>query len=181
MNYTKTVPGETTGGSPPRRTIGQQLRVVERAGRLRPSGVPRKQPTEEPGLEGPKRPPQREKVSRDQLATRRDGKGETPAAREGVECHSRSDHPPVEDRGRPLQTVPAPVGRPLFRGPFLYTLRAQIGSDVVKKCLAPNSSSQIPLFCMRKKHKKPVAGPADVTAKSKVLRGEGLWSWSPSP
>ena len=55
-----------------------------------------------------------------------------------------------------------------MRGPFLHTLRAQVGLVFVEKCPGPNLSSQRAFFCMAGEHKKPVPAPTGVAPQSHV-------------
>jgi hypothetical protein len=77
-------------------------------------------------------------------------------------------------RPRSATTFYHRLDRPPFRGPFLHTLRARIGSSFVKKCSGPNLSSQRAFFCMGNEHKKPVGAPAGVDGQSHLLRGDGV-------
>lgn len=155
------MPGEITIGSP---AVGPSVNSpgwLGRAGWLQPARVPRER--------GPNRPPLRG-APPDQLVE--GGRRGTRPRWAGVECHLRSDYP---DRNRPCENKGRTgAHRPLSRGPFLYTLRAPIGSNLVEKCSCQNLSSQRAFFCMAKEHKRPVAGPRWERSKSKILRGRGL-------
>lgn len=73
--------------------------------------------------------------------------------------------------GRSSKTVGHPdrvEDRPPVRGPFLHTLRAQVGLVFVGKCSGPNLSSQRAFFRMAGEHKKPVPAPAGVAPQSHV-------------
>lgn len=107
---------------PTRRPIGQQLRVAAGGAAATDHGAPGEATKSLPGVvaDGPR--------FLDQLVK---GKGGTPPAREGVECHLRSDHP------RPTTTFTAarlPFGPAPSRAPsyILSGLRSdQISSENV--------------------------------------------------
>lgn len=96
----------------------------------------------------------------------------------------------VAKRGYRAKTAPGanrpgdtrPICRPKpFGFPLLHTLRPQIEDLFVSLCSTRKTSAHSAFFCMEIKHKKPLAGPAEVAIKSYLLRGKALCMRSSNP
>ena len=70
-------------------------------------------------------------------------------------CHLRSGYPVPRRRRRQCRTT-APACPLCFCLP-IHTLRAHFGLIFVRKCECPKTTLKRGIFCMGKKHKKPVA------------------------